>query len=61
MMDTENKVTRNLLQFCYECADAAKCTTENACVECWTAFEIVCEHLEEEVDETQELLRLYAQ
>ncbi|MGZ9584221.1 hypothetical protein [Paenibacillus marinisediminis] len=33
--DDTNKVTSNFLQFCYMCDDKHKCTTEEACRQCW--------------------------
>ncbi|WP_223066182.1 hypothetical protein [Paenibacillus caui] len=54
----DNTTTRNLLQFCYTCADAHECTTEEICRECWAANGLLDEETEE-MGETQQLLMGY--
>ncbi|AEI40288.1 hypothetical protein [Paenibacillus mucilaginosus] len=57
-MRDEQFITRQMLHFCYICADARECETEETCVECWTAKDMI---LEEPQDlTTEELLILYA-
>ena len=41
--DDTNKVTNNYLQFCYMCDDHHKCTTEEACRQCWADRNIATE------------------
>lgn len=54
----ETVVTRNLLQFCYTCEDAHLCTTEDACMECWTRQGLL-DNQADNVNETQQLLQFY--
>lgn len=54
----ETVVTRNLLQFCYTCEDAHLCTTEDACMECWTRQGLL-DNKDSNENETQQLLQLY--
>lgn len=57
----EETVTRNYLQFCYNCEDAHLCTTEEQCKACWAekgldeAFEMEADGAEE----TRQLLFEY--
>ncbi|MCR2804064.1 hypothetical protein [Paenibacillus soyae] len=57
------KTTKNLLQFCYTCAEAHTCDTEKKCIACWEANGLL-NHQEEDKEgrelTTEELLVLYA-
>lgn len=62
----DSDMTKYLLQFCYTCPGAADCVSEQMCAACREASVIGEEQdegweaVEGEVDETKELLRLYA-
>lgn len=58
-LNFETTTTRNLLQFCYTCADAHECTTEEICRECWAAKGLLDEEDDVEANETQQLLMEY--
>ncbi|HIW34472.1 MAG TPA: hypothetical protein IAA29_16985 [Candidatus Paenibacillus intestinavium] len=53
-----DQTTRNLLQFCYTCPDAAHCETEEQYRACWAEHEQATT-LEADLT-TEELLRQYA-
>ncbi len=56
----QDQVTRNLLQFCYNCEDAHLCTTEEACKACWAENGLYEEEAEAAgAEETRQLLQFY--
>ena len=54
---TTDLVSKNLLQFCYTCDDAALCTSEEVCRHCWADSGIPVE--EEETSEIGVMINHY--
>lgn len=54
--DATNNVTANYLQFCAMCDDRHRCTTEEACRQCWAD-----QHLDTEGtrNETRDMITSY--
>ena len=55
-LDTD-QVTKNLLQFCYTCDDAALCTSEEVCKHCWAEHGTLLDE-EEKEEETTDICKL---
>lgn len=57
----QETVTRNFLQFCYNCEDAHLCTTEEMCQACWAEQGLDAELSGETggAEETRQLLFQY--
>ncbi|MBC8079413.1 MAG: hypothetical protein H7X86_03655 [Gorillibacterium sp.] len=49
-----DQVTKNLLQFCYTCDDAALCTSEEVCRHCWAEHETLLDEEEKEEEKEEE-------
>ncbi|MFD3257406.1 hypothetical protein ACE3MQ_02215 [Paenibacillus lentus] len=59
--NNQDQVTRNLLQFCYNCEDAHLCTTEEICKACWAENGLYEAETEAAAgaEETRQLLQFY--
>lgn len=53
-----DQMTRMYLQHCYNCEEAAACTTEEDCLTCWTEYGMFDARDEEETENTEHFLRL---
>lgn len=54
---TTDLVSKNLLQFCYTCDDAALCTSEEVCRHCWADNGIPVD--EEETNDISAMINHY--